>query len=68
MGERSERAWVAVIAKKLRDDLGDLPTVPEEMLRLLQRLKEGKNEIPSQPLTTQDEQHLDPPKDRQKGH
>jgi len=34
------KAWVKAIGKKLRDDLGDLPTLPEEMLRLLDKLKE----------------------------
>ena len=31
------------IGKKLRDDLGDCPTLPEDMLRLFEKLKEDKS-------------------------
>ena len=43
-----ERAWVKSIAKKLREDLGHCPTLPPEMLRLLDELqqKEGEKEPP----------------------
>lgn len=30
-----KRAWVKSIGKKLREDLGDCPTLPPEMLHLL---------------------------------
>jgi hypothetical protein len=33
-----DRAWVAEIAKELRDDMGDCPTLPAEMLELLRQL------------------------------
>jgi len=36
MGERS---WVKEVGKQLREDLGDSPTLPEEMLDLLRKLK-----------------------------
>jgi hypothetical protein len=32
-----DRAWVREIARKLREDMGDCPTLPEEMLDLLRR-------------------------------
>ena len=35
MGERS---WVKGIGKQLREDMGDCPTLPEEMLDLLRKL------------------------------
>ena len=35
MGERS---WVKGIGKQLREDMGDCPTLPEEMLELLRKL------------------------------
>ena len=40
MAGDQDKAWVKAIGKKLRDDLGDCPTLPEDMLRLLDRLKE----------------------------
>jgi hypothetical protein len=33
-----ERAWVKEIGKQLREDVGDCPTLPEEMLDLLRKL------------------------------
>ena len=38
-----ERAWIKAIGKRLREDMGDCPTLPEEMLELLRRL----DEVPS---------------------
>jgi hypothetical protein len=32
------RDWVRAIGEKLRDDLGDCPTLPEELLELLSKL------------------------------
>ena len=32
------RDWVRAIREKLRDDLGDCPTLPEELLELLSKL------------------------------
>ena len=36
------KTWVKAIAKKLRDDLGDCPTLPDDMLRLLDKLREER--------------------------
>jgi hypothetical protein len=46
-GERvEERAWVKSIGKKLREDLGDCPTLPPEMLRLLNEIRQKEeNEL-----------------------
>jgi hypothetical protein len=33
-----ERRWVREIGKQLRDDMGDCPTLPEDMLELLRKL------------------------------
>ena len=38
-----ERAWIKAIGKRLREDMGDCPTLPEEMLALLRKL----DEVPS---------------------
>jgi hypothetical protein len=38
-----ERAWIKAIGKRLREDMGDCPTLPEEMLELLRKL----GEVPS---------------------
>jgi hypothetical protein len=38
-----ERAWIKAIGKRLREDMGDCPTLPEEMLELLRRL----DDVPS---------------------
>ena len=38
-----ERAWIKAIGKRLREDMGDCPTLPEEMLELLKKL----DEVPS---------------------
>jgi hypothetical protein len=41
-----ERAWVKSIGKKLREDLGDCPTLPPEMLRLLNEIRQKEeNEL-----------------------
>jgi hypothetical protein len=48
---------VRAIGKKLRDDLGDCPTLPEDMLRLLDKLEEEK----SGRLRTSPEQSRQPP-------
>jgi hypothetical protein len=37
-----ERPWVKAIGEKLRDDLGDCPTLPDEMVELLQKLRESE--------------------------
>jgi hypothetical protein len=34
----AERDWVKAIGRKLREDLGDCPTLSPEMQRLLERL------------------------------
>ena len=41
MGERS---WVKEIGKQLREDMGDCPTLPEEMLDLLAKLDRLKGQ------------------------
>jgi hypothetical protein len=38
MLEKQDRKWVKAIGAKLRDDLGDCPTLPEDMLRLLEHM------------------------------
>jgi hypothetical protein len=38
MLEKSDRKWVKAIGAKLREDLGDCPTLPEDMLRLVEHL------------------------------
>ena len=39
-----KRDWVKSVGKKLRDDMGDCPTLPQEMLDLLTRLRNEKGE------------------------
>ena len=34
--------WVKAIGKKLREDLGDCPTLPQELLDALGRLEKGQ--------------------------
>jgi hypothetical protein len=34
-----KRDWVKSVAKKLRDDMGDCPTLPQEMLDLVTRMR-----------------------------
>jgi hypothetical protein len=34
-----KRDWVKSVGKKLRDDMGDCPTLPQEMLDLITRLR-----------------------------
>ena len=36
-----ERSWVKAIGKTLREDIGDCPTVPQELLELI-RMQHGK--------------------------
>ena len=45
MAGDQDKAWVRAIGKKLRDDLGDCPTLPEDMLRLLDKLKEDDSRV-----------------------
>jgi hypothetical protein len=42
MAGEHERAWLRAIGKKLRDDLGDCPTLPDELLELLERIKDAQ--------------------------
>jgi hypothetical protein len=39
-----ERAWVKFFGKKPRDDPGDSPTLPPEMLRLLDELRQTEEQ------------------------
>ena len=43
MATDQDKSWVKAIGKKLRDDLGDCPTLPDDMLRLLDLLNEGQS-------------------------
>jgi len=45
----AERDWVKAIGKKLRDDLGDCSSLPAEMLRLLEELREATKRTRQQP-------------------
>ena len=38
----AKREWVKAIRKKLPDDMGDCPTLPQEMLDLLASLRAEK--------------------------
>jgi hypothetical protein len=38
------REWVRAIGKRLRDDLGDCPTLPKELLELLSKLSTAKGD------------------------
>jgi hypothetical protein len=40
----SERSWVKKIGKQLREDMGDCPTLPEEMRDLLRKLESLEGE------------------------
>jgi hypothetical protein len=44
-----ERAWIKAIGKRLREDMGDCPTLPEEMLELLRKLDEVPSPIARPP-------------------
>ena len=46
MGEEKDKGWVRAIGRKLRDDLGDVPTLPKEMLDLLEQMKRTTPESP----------------------
>ena len=37
-GGMGERSWVKEIGKQLREDMGDCPTLPKEMLDVLRKL------------------------------
>jgi len=39
-----KRDWVKSVGKKLRDDMGDCPTLPQEMLDLLASLRTEKGD------------------------
>jgi hypothetical protein len=39
-----QRDWVKSVGKKLREDMGDCPTLPQEMLNLLSRLRTEEGE------------------------
>jgi hypothetical protein len=41
-----ERDWIKAIGKKLREDLGDCPTLPQELLDVLRKLN-GANDVGS---------------------
>jgi hypothetical protein len=43
-----QRAWVKEIGKQLREDMGDCPTLPEEMRNLLRQLDELKTASPDE--------------------
>jgi hypothetical protein len=47
MAEAADRGWVKAIGRKLRDDLGDAPTLPKEMLDLLEQMKRATPAKPS---------------------
>ena len=44
--EMAKREWVKAIRKKLPDDMGDCPTLPQEMLDLLASLRAEKGNAP----------------------
>ena len=39
------RDWVKAIGKKLREDMGDCPTLSDEMLELLGKMKNVKDDV-----------------------
>ena len=39
MDEAKDRGWVKAIGRKLRNDFGDVPTLPKEMLDLLEQMR-----------------------------
>jgi hypothetical protein len=39
MADDCSRLWVKAIGRKLREDLGDQPTLPTELQHLLEQLK-----------------------------
>jgi hypothetical protein len=45
----AKRDWVKVVSKKLRDDLGDCPTLPAELLNLIRIAKAGGETPKSMP-------------------
>ena len=55
-----ERGWVKAIAKKLREDIGDCPTVPQELLELARTGKRDGSEghpPPSKPYAISRRNH-----------
>jgi hypothetical protein len=40
-----DRAWIKAIGKRLREDMGDCPTLPEQMLELLRKLDDVPNPV-----------------------
>jgi hypothetical protein len=34
----ADRSWIRAIGKRLREDLGDCPTVPQELLDMVRQL------------------------------
>jgi hypothetical protein len=42
VSEKQDRKWVKAIGAKLREDLGDCPTLPEDMLRLVEHLASAR--------------------------
>ena len=48
-----KRDWVKIVSKKLRDDLGDCPTLPSELLNLIKVAKAG-DEVPKRLQRTAD--------------
>jgi hypothetical protein len=43
MATDKDRAWIKEIGRKLRDDYGDCPTVPDDLLELLRKLKDAES-------------------------
>jgi hypothetical protein len=44
MAGKDDRGWIKAIGRQLREDLGDAPTLPKEMLDLLDRMKSTVSE------------------------
>jgi hypothetical protein len=42
-----EREWVKQIGKHLREDMGDCPTLPEEMVEILRKLHRLERQKPA---------------------
>jgi hypothetical protein len=41
MGDRQDTQWLKAIGNKLREDLGDCPTPPDDMRKFLDRQQAG---------------------------
>jgi hypothetical protein len=48
MAGEHERAWLRAIGKKLRDDLGDCPTLPAELVQLLDKIRQTHSDQPGE--------------------